>query len=86
MRLDPQELAAAVVRNNMGVGGIGLQVRAHLEGSEAVFAETGQRLPVAGGPAASRLPWLEFAVEGFGPGEQVALRWLGEAAAPGLTD
>jgi hypothetical protein len=84
MQLDLPGIAAAVVRNNMGVGGITLQVRASVRGATATFADTSQSLPVANGPAASAKPWQTFTVVGFGEGERPSLHWRAEADAPSV--
>ncbi|MCC6785740.1 MAG: hypothetical protein IT457_23035 [Planctomycetes bacterium] len=80
--LDAHELADAVVRNNMGVGGIEFLVRARVDGEAVVIEGSGQRLPLLDGPAASSLPWLRLAAERFGAASTVVLRWRGEQAAP----
>lgn len=82
MQLDLKSIAANVIKNNMGVGGIRLQARAAVEGASARLAETGQTLPVKNGPARSGKPWQVFDVEGWGEGENTALVWQAEHDAP----
>jgi hypothetical protein len=82
MQLDFDALADGVVRNNMGVGGIAVQVRGTLRGDRVEFAETGQTLPVAGAPAETSGPWLAFAVEGLAAEQPTVLRWVGAHDAP----
>jgi hypothetical protein len=82
MQLDLQGLAAAVVRNNMGVGGIELRVRGRVQDGVVAFAETDQRLPVTGAVAATTQPWLVFAVHGFGLGAVLGLELLREQPGP----
>jgi hypothetical protein len=62
MPLDFVALADGVVRNNMGVGAIAVRVRGRIEDGAAIFAETGQRLPVREAPASDGGPWLSFDV------------------------
>lgn len=86
-QLDFRALADGVVRNNVGVDGITVAVRGRIAGDTAVLADTGQRLPLAGGAAAPAAPpgaWLWFAVQGFGPDEEVALVPLGASEGPWL--
>jgi hypothetical protein len=71
------------VRNNMGVGGIELQVRGSVQGNEVVFADTGQRLLLRGAPPASTAPWLVFSVHGWQAGSPLELELLRAQAAPG---
>jgi hypothetical protein len=62
MPLDFTALADGVVRNNMGVGAISVQVRGRIEDGAAILAETGQRLAVREAPSSDGGPWLSFAV------------------------
>ena len=66
----------------MGVGAIELRVRGKVDGADVVLAETGQRLPIRGAPAASTKPWLVFMVEGWKPDEQLVLAFREERDAP----
>jgi hypothetical protein len=80
--LDLRAIADGVIKNNMGVGGIDLRVRGTLVDGLATFAETGQQLPVLGGPARSAQPWLWFDADAFAQGEAQALTWLRETPVP----
>ena len=82
--LDVRRIAQdGVIKNNMGLGGIELRVRGTLQDGTVTFVETGQTLPVTGGPARSQEPWLRFDAGAFGRGEAEAIAWLGEAPGPG---
>ena len=82
MQLDFKAIAAGVIKNNMGVGGIELRVRGKVQDGTATFAETGQALPVSGAPPSSSRPWLAFDVRGWSAKEQVMLVWKAEQDAP----
>jgi len=82
MVLDFAAIAAGVVKNNMGVGGIELRVRGEVEHGTAKFAETGQTLPARGAPAATTKPWQVFDVQGWEEGGQVTLHWQRERDGP----
>ncbi len=88
--IDLRLIADGVIRNNMGVGGIELRVRGALADGSATLAETGQRLPVTGGPARSPGPWLWLDVTAFALGRAAAVGWRreapGPAAAPGSAE
>jgi hypothetical protein len=85
MPIDVKSIAASVVKNNMGVGGIELQVRASLQGSSAKLADTGQTLPVTNAPASSTRPWQVLQAQGWGDGETLAMVWVEERDAPRAT-
>ncbi len=80
--LDLRAIADGVIKNNMGLGGIELRVRGALANGQATLAETGQQLPVTGGPERSTQPWLWFDGHAFGLGEAKAVTWLRETAGP----
>jgi hypothetical protein len=82
MQVDLAAIAQGVIKNNMGVGGIELRVRGKLQDGKAVFAETGQSLPVSGGPPSSSKPWLVFDAQGWQEGEPLTLVWKGEQDGP----
>lgn len=82
--LDLRAIADGVIKNNMGVGGIGLRVRGSLADGQATLVATGQQLPVAGGPARSAEPWLWLDAGAFGLGEAQAVTWLRETPVPSL--
>jgi hypothetical protein len=82
MIIDVKSIAANVIKNNMGVGGIELQVRASVQGPSAKLADTGQAMPVKNGPANSTKPWQVFQAEGWAEGENTALVWLEERDLP----
>lgn len=86
MQLDLKQLAAAVVRNNMGVGGIELRVRGAVQDGEVTLADTGQRLPLVDTPAPTTEPWLVFAVHGFEPDGKLALELLRQQQGPAAMD
>ena len=81
MPLDLAELAQGVIENNMGVGGIELQVRGRVRDGQVTLAETGQTLPVSGAPPSSTQPWLAFEVQGWSAGP-VTLAFVAERDAP----
>ena len=85
MQLDPVGIADSVVRNNMGVGGITLQMRGELRNDSVIVAGTGQRFPVKGAPSGASRPWLSFAAEGWDKPELLRLRWLGESDSPAFS-
>lgn len=78
--IDLKAIAEGVIKNNMGVGGITLQVR--VQGATATFADTAQKLPVTNAPSASTKPWQVFTTEGWGEGETLSLAWVAESDAP----
>jgi hypothetical protein len=82
MTLDLPELADNVIKNNMGIGGIELRVRGTLADGTATLIETGQKLPVLGGPARSTQPWLWFECKPFGLGHDDGVTWLRETPQP----
>lgn len=82
MEIDLAAIAEGVIVNNMGVDSIELRVRGQVEDGTAALAETGQTLPVRGGPAASSKPWLVFDVEGWSEGEELTLAWKQELDGP----
>ena len=85
VKFDFQDLADAVVRNNVGVDRITLAVRAQRDGNDIVIAPTGQRLPADGAPPAAptaTAPWLWCDVLGYDEGETVRLRCTGTSAGP----
>jgi hypothetical protein len=83
--IDLSEVAAGVVRNNVGVDAIRLWVRGRLEKGEVAVDGTGQRFPVEGAPSATTKPWFGFDASGYEPGSSPVLRWIGEADMPGGT-
>jgi hypothetical protein len=82
--LDLKEVAESVIKNNMGLGGIEVRVRGSLANGIATLVETGQKLPVEGGPAQSTQPWLWFEAREFGLGHSDTLAWKRETAGPVL--
>ncbi len=82
MPIDLKAIAEGVIKNNMGVGGITLQVRGAVQGATATFADTAQKLPVTNAPSASTKPWQVFTTEGWGEGETLSLAWVAESDAP----
>jgi hypothetical protein len=82
MPIDVKAIAENVVKNNMGVGGVELQVRGTVSGATATLAESRQTLPVKNGPASSTKPWQVLQAEGWGEGETLAMVWVGERDAP----
>jgi hypothetical protein len=82
MPIDVKSIAENVIKNNMGVGGIEVQVRGSVQGQSAKLAETGQTLPVKNAPASTSKPWQVFQAEGWGEGETVALLWIEERDQP----
>ncbi len=87
VQLDFRALADGIVRQNVGVDGIEVRLRGELQGDAVVIATTGQRLPVTGARSGGgEAPWLSFAVEGFGPDEQVVLRYRGAGDSPAAFD
>jgi hypothetical protein len=86
VQLDLKQLAAGVVRANVGVEAIELRARGRMEGAELVLAESGQRLPVQGAPAGARRAWLRFEARGWEAGEKVVLQYLGDADHPAAFD
>lgn len=80
--LDLRAVAEAVIKNNMGLGGIQVRVRGTLADGSATLMETGQRIPVADGPARSAEPWLWFEARDFGLGHVDAVTWLRESPLP----
>lgn len=85
MQIDLKGIAQGVIKNNMGVGRIELRVRGKVESGTVTLADTGQKLPVAGGPAVSSRPWLVFDTQGWQEGEALVLAWKGEEDAPSVT-
>lgn len=84
MPLDFHALADGVVRNNVGVDGITIAVRAHCEGGAVVLAATGQRLSASTtAESTAAQPWLWCEVEGYDQGQTVTLRCTGATAGPG---
>lgn len=79
--LDLPAIADGVIRNNMGFGGLEVRVRGSLADGTATLADTGQQLPVAGGPPHADAGWLWFDGKAFALGEAKALAWL--RATPG---
>jgi hypothetical protein len=80
---DFRALADGVVRNNVGVDGITLAVRAHCDGDTVVIAGTDQRLPAATtAETTATQPWLWCEVEGYGEGGTVTLRCTGASSGP----
>lgn len=77
-------IAEGVIKNNMGLGGLQLRVRGRLANGAATFADTGQQLPVTGGPATDSGPWLWFEGREFGLGHTDALQWLRSTPLPAL--
>lgn len=84
MPLDLKLIVDGVVRNNMGFGGLALQVRGSLRDGEAVLAETGQRIRVQGGPSSSTRPWLVLTATAMDNAIVEPLRWTRELDAPVL--
>ena len=82
MQIDVKSIAENVIKNNMGVGGVELQVRATLQGQTARLAETGQMLPVKNAPASSTKPWQVFQAEGWAEGETLSMVWVEERDQP----
>jgi hypothetical protein len=80
--IDLRAIADGVIKNNMGVGGIELRVRGALQDGTATMAETGQELPVVGGPPRSQASWLWLDAKAFGLGEADAVSWLQESSGP----
>lgn len=80
--IDLRAIADGVIRNNMGVGGIELRVRGHLDGGHAVLEGTGQRLAVAGELPTSADGWLWLDAREFGLGERADVLWLGSSRDP----
>jgi hypothetical protein len=82
--LDLRAIAEGVIKNNMGIGGIEVRVRGELANGIATLAETGQQLPVQGGPAKSSSPWLWVQAREYGLGHVDAVAWLRESPEPSL--
>lgn len=82
MQLDVKSIAENVIKNNMGVGGIELQVRGSVQGATAKLADTAQTLPVRNGPAQTTKPWQVFNAEGWAEGETLTLAWVEERDQP----
>jgi len=78
-------IAEGVIKNNMGLGGLQVRVRGRLANGTATFADTGQQLPVVGGPAADAGPWLWFEGREFGLGHTDALQWIRGTPLPALS-
>jgi hypothetical protein len=94
MTLDFPALADGVRRNNVGVSGITVQVRARVErdgdgnsgGGDAVVViePDGQRLPLEGAaPEDGASRWRTFDVRGWDPPDTVRLTWRRDAPSPG---
>jgi hypothetical protein len=66
----------------MGIGGIQVRVRGTLADGTATLVDTGQKIPVAGGPARSTQPWLWFEAKPFGLGHEDAVTWITETPTP----
>lgn len=81
-QLDLHAIAQGVIKNNMGIGGIEVRVRGQLAAGKATLIETGQVLPVQGGPERSTLPWLWFQAKEFGLDIVDEVTWLRESARP----
>lgn len=70
----------------MGLGGIELRVRGTLQDGTATLAETGQQLPVSGGPPRADGPWLWFEARDYGLELEPAVQWKRgtQVPAPGM--
>ncbi|MFN6146965.1 MAG: hypothetical protein ACK5AL_11450 [Planctomycetota bacterium] len=71
-----------MIENNMGLGGLEVRVRGELADGVATLAETGQKVPVAGGPARSTATWLWLDAKDFGKELADAATWLRETPLP----
>lgn len=80
--LDLRAIARGVIENNMGLGGLEVRVRGELADGVATLAETGQKVPVAGGPARSTATWLWLDAKDFGKELADAATWLRETPLP----
>lgn len=85
LTLDFPALADGVRRNNVGVAGITVQVRARIErdGDDAVVViePDGQRLSLEGpAPDDGAARWYAFAVRGWDPPADVRLAWRRDAS------
>ena len=68
----------------MGLGGLEVRVRGELADGVAILADTGQKLPVAGGPARSREAWLWLEAKDYGKGLAGQANWVRETRLPTL--
>jgi hypothetical protein len=82
MAIDLKSIAENVIKNNMGVGGIELQVRASVQGQSARLAQTAQTLPVRNAPASSTKPWQVFQADGWAEGDTLVMVWVEERDQP----
>lgn len=80
--LDLQAIANGVIQNNMGLGGLEVRVRGTLADGKAVLLDTGQVVPVMGGPARSTAAWLWFDAKEYGLGMAAAVTWRRESTVP----
>jgi hypothetical protein len=68
----------------MGLGGLEVRVRGELVDGTATLAETGQKVPVAGGPARSTATWLWLDAKDFGKELADKATWIRETRLPTL--
>lgn len=68
----------------MGLGGLQVRVRGELADGMATLADTGQKVPVAGGPARSSEPWLWLEAKEYGKELADKAEWLRETRLPSL--
>ena len=84
MTLDFREVAEAVKKNNMGLGGIRFQAVAAVEGGRVKLSPTGQSFPLSGNPPPEGGPaWRTLQVKNWEDPAKTAVEVLpGPAAAP----
>ncbi|MGE3171028.1 MAG: hypothetical protein AB7O97_00275 [Planctomycetota bacterium] len=80
---DFTDLADAVVRNNVGVDGILVAVRARCEGATVRVEATRQTLPATTtAETTATQPWLWFEVEGWDVPGGATVRCIGASSGP----
>ncbi|MBL8756231.1 MAG: hypothetical protein JNK15_23250 [Planctomycetes bacterium] len=85
--LDLRAIATeGILKNNMGLGGLQVRVRAVLADGKATFEGTAQQISVQGGPARTTQPWLWLDAKEFGLGTADAVAFVCESSAPVRTD
>jgi len=82
--LDLRAIARGVIENNMGLGGLEVRVRGELADGTATFADTGQKVPVHGGPARSSEPWLWLEAKDYGKELADKATWVRQTRVPTL--
>ncbi len=68
----------------MGLGGLEVRVRGELVDGVATLVDTGQKVPVEGGPARSSEPWLWLEAKDYGKELADKVKWVRQTRMPAL--